>query len=185
MRHRETKRISRLLSLILRHEPEKIGIALDDAGWVDTAVLLAALRASGYDVDRSCLEEIVAASDKKRFAFNNDATRIRANQGHSVEVDLKLESIVPPEFLWHGTVDRFLDSIRATGLEKRERHHVHLSADTSTASAVGSRRGKPVLLRVHSAEMHRDGMAFFRSENGVWLTGHVPPHYIDFPGSSS
>ncbi|MGC4013114.1 MAG: RNA 2'-phosphotransferase [Luteolibacter sp.] len=181
MRELDPKRISKLLSLVLRHEPEKIGITLDSAGWVETTVLLTALRDRGHDIDRPLLEKIVETSDKKRFAFNEDGTRIRANQGHSVKVDLELQSQAPPETLWHGTVDRFLDSIRTSGLEKRERHHVHLSADTATASIVGSRRGRPVLLQIRAAEMHHDGLLFFCSENGVWLIEHVPARYIDFP----
>jgi len=181
MKRLDSKRTSKLLSLILRHEPGKIGIALDDAGWVDTSRLLRALNDHGYDVDRGYLERIVTTCEKKRFAFSEDGTRIRANQGHSVEIDLKLDPIMPPDILWHGTVDHFLDSIRTTGLEKRARHHVHLSADTSTATIVGERRGQPVLLCVRSGDMHRDGLLFFRSENGVWLTDHVPPRYIGFP----
>ncbi|BCU76535.1 RNA 2'-phosphotransferase [Luteolibacter sp. LG18] len=172
---------SKLLSMVLRHQPRMIGISLDKAGWVDTAVLLAALQRHGHQVDRAYLEEIVATSDKKRFAFNEDGSRIRASQGHSLTVDLELAPQVPPETLWHGTVDYFLDSIRATGLEKRQRHHVHLSADTATATIVGERRGKPVLLRIRAAAMHREGLRFFRSDNGVWLTDHVPPRYIAFP----
>jgi len=175
------ERVSKLLSLVLRHEPGKIGLALDEAGWVETEALLAALQKHGHGVDRALLESVVANSDKKRFAFSEDHMRIRANQGHSVVVDLQLEAVTPPEVLWHGTVDRSLDSIRTSGLQKRQRHHVHLSADISTATVVGSRRGKPVILRVRAAEMNREGLRFFRSENGVWLTDHVPARYIEFP----
>lgn len=172
---------SKFLSLVLRHKPETIGVTLDAEGWIDVQALLEAMGRHGHALTRPDLERLVRESDKQRFALSEDGTRIRANQGHSVEVDLGLTPQTPPEKLYHGTVDRFLDSIRATGLEKRQRHHVHLSADIATASKVGERRGKPVLLEISSGHMHREGHRFFLSENGVWLVDHVPTQFILMP----
>lgn len=124
------------------------------------------------------LEKVVADNDKQRFSFSDDGQKIRANQGHSVQVDLKLEPQTPPDILYHGNVERFLESIRQEGLIPGSRQHVHLSADTKTATAVGSRRGKPIILEIAAAQMHRDGYHFFISQNGVWLTDKVPPEYI-------
>lgn len=175
------KDISRFLSLVLRHDPAKIGITLDEHGWTDCGELIEASARHGVSFDRQTLEEVVRTNDKQRFSLSDDGRRIRANQGHSVIVNLALESKVPPVLLYHGTVDRFLDSIRATGLQKGERHHVHLSADLKTASKVGARRGRPVILVVRSEEMAALGHPFYLSENGVWLTDVVPPEFIDFP----
>jgi putative RNA 2'-phosphotransferase len=172
-------RISKLLSLVLRHEPERIGIVLDEHGWTDVDALLAACGAHGAAITRAELEEVVATSDKQRFALSEDRARIRANQGHSVDVDLDLEPAAPPARLYHGTIDRFVASIRKQGLVRGERHHVHLSADVETAIKVGGRRGKPVVLTVRADEM--TDHTFFRSANGVWLVDHVPPELIDFP----
>lgn len=172
---------SKFLSLVLRHEPERIGITLDDAGWTDVNVLLAAAAAHGVAVTREELEQIVASSDKQRFALSPDGARIRANQGHSVPVELGLAPLAPPMLLYHGTPSRFVDSIRATGLRKGERHHVHLSADAETARIVGSRRGPPVILIVRAADMAAAGHVFYRSENGVWLVDHVPPAFLEIP----
>jgi putative RNA 2'-phosphotransferase len=172
---------SKFLSLVLRHEPARIGIALDSAGWTDVDALLAASAAHGVAITRDELVQIVATSDKQRFALSPDGARIRANQGHSVEVELELAPATPPAILYHGTVDRFLDSIRAQGLIKGERHHVHLSADLATAQKVGGRRGKPVVLAVRAAEMVAAGHPFYVSENGVWLTDAVPVTFVDFP----
>ncbi len=172
---------SKFLSLVLRHEPEAAGVTLDDAGWVDVDTLLAGCVAHGKLIDREQLERVVAGSDKQRFAFNEDRTRIRANQGHSVEVDLQYEPRTPPEILYHGTATRFLDSIRAQGLLKMERHHVHLSAETKVTTQVGERHGTPVLLVIRAQEMHRAGHTFFCSTNGVWLVDAVPVSYIEFP----
>jgi putative RNA 2'-phosphotransferase len=178
-----SKKTSKFLSLVLRHEPERIGITLGDAGWTNVDALLAASALHGVTITRDELAEIVRSSDKQRFALSADGTQIRANQGHSVEVDLKLEPTPPPATLYHGTVDRLhvLDSIRAKGLIKGERHHVHLSADTETAGKVGSRRGKPVLLEVRADAMADAGHVFYCSANGVWLVESVPPEFIDFP----
>ena len=169
---------SKFLSLVLRHQPEVIGVSLDSNGWIDVDVLLEAMTRHGKQLSREDLGRLVRESDKQRFALSEDGKRIRANQGHSVEVDLALTPQTPPEILYHGTVDRFLDSILATGLRKGERHHVHLSADVETAQKVGGRRGKPILLNILSGDMHRAGHLFFLSDNGVWLVDHVPTQFI-------
>lgn len=170
---------SKFLSYVLRHKPEEIGIELDAAGWVDVGELLAKASASGRPIAREQLERIVATNDKKRFAFNENRTRIRASQGHSVDVELGYSSAVPPEILYHGTADRFLASIRKSGLQKQSRQHVHLSATTDTASAVGQRHGRLVILTIRAGEMHRAGFEFFLSANNVWLTDSVPVRFID------
>ncbi|HVT79478.1 MAG TPA: RNA 2'-phosphotransferase [Phycisphaerae bacterium] len=177
---RATK-ISKFLSLVLRHKPEEIGITLDEHGWVDVTDLRIAMDRHGRTVSREELEHVVATNDKKRFAFSDDGTRIRASQGHSVEVDLKLEPVVPPEMLFHGTATRFVEAIRREGLKKMSRQHVHLSADEATASKVGVRHGKLVILRVKAGEMHRAGHAFYLSANGVWLVEAVGVEWIEFP----
>jgi putative RNA 2'-phosphotransferase len=174
-------RISRFLSLVLRHEPQNIGITLDTAGWVDVRTLLDAMATHGNPIGEAELREVVHTNDKKRFAFSEDGQRIRASQGHSVPVDLGYSPATPPAVLYHGTVDQFLVSIRQTGLKPGQRHHVHLSPDEPTAIKVGQRRGKPVILRIDAARMHADGHSFLQSANGVWLTDHVPPAYITFP----
>lgn len=171
--------VSKFLSYVLRHHPEAVGVTLDPEGWIAIDELLAALAAHGRALTRAELEEVVATSDKKRFAL--DRERIRANQGHSIEVDLALAPQAPPEVLFHGTVDRFLESIRAKGLLKGQRTHVHLSADLDTAKKVGARRGKPVILEIDAAAMLTAGHVFFRSDNGVWLVETVPASYIRFP----
>jgi putative RNA 2'-phosphotransferase len=170
---------SKFLSLLLRHEPERIGIELDEAGWTEVDGLLDALHGHGVDLTRDELEDIVAASDKQRFAFSADRTKIRANQGHSVQVELGLPSEQPPAVLYHGTIDAALPGIRAQGLLKGQRHHVHLSADIETAKRVGGRRGKPVVLAIKAKEMSAAGHTFLRSANGVWLVDHVPAKFIE------
>ena len=173
--------LSKFLSLVLRHEPQRIGLVFDDAGWISVDELLRACVTHGTAISLADLERIVATSDKKRFAFNPAATHIRANQGHSVAVDLRYEARIPPPQLFHGTATRFLDSIRVQGLTKQGRHHVHLSADSVTATSVGQRHGKPAVLNVRAGEMHRDGHVFFLSDNGVWLVDYVPSSYLEFP----
>lgn len=169
-------RTSKFLSLVLRHEPEKIGLQLDPQGWVPIDELLS--RAAPHlPLTQELLHEVVRTSDKQRFAISEDGTRIRANQGHSVPVELGLAPQVPPEQLYHGTATRFLDSIRKQGLLRGDRHHVHLSA-TETAVKVGARHGQPVVLIVNAGDMHRAGHVFFRSDNGVWLVEHVPPSFL-------
>lgn len=172
------KRIGKYISLILRHEPAKVGLVLDDAGWASVDDLLAGLAKNGKRLSFDSLRDIVETNDKQRYSFNEDMTRIRANQGHSLNLDLKLEVAEPPEVLYHGTATRFLTDINEKGLLKRNRHHVHLSAEKTTAENVGRRHGKPVILAVSAGAMHRHGFEFYCSENGVWLTDHVPPKYF-------
>ena len=176
----DARRASKFLSLVLRHEPERIGITLDDAGWTDVDALLTALDAHGLALTRAELDAIVASSDKQRFALSPDGARIRANQGHSVDVELGLEAVTPPDVLYHGTVDAALSGIRAQGLLKGQRHHVHLSADIETAKKVGGRRGTPVVLVIDARAMAAAGHTFYRSANGVWLVEHVPAQFIGF-----
>ncbi len=168
----------RFLSLILRHKPEVVGLSLDENGWVAVDTLLAAIEAHNRSLTREELDEIVATNNKKRFAFSEDGKRIRARQGHSLAVDLGLQPRTPPPVLYHGTAVRFLSSIQEKGLQKMNRQHVHLSATEETAHNVGSRHGKPVILRVDAKAMHAAGFTFFLSENGVWLTEHVPTSYL-------
>ena len=171
-------RLSKFLSLVLRHDPARIGIVLDDAGWTDVEALLAACAAHGVTITRAQLDDLVATSDKQRYALSDDRTRIRANQGHSVPVSLGLPPTPPPETLYHGTVDAALPGIRAEGIVKGSRHDVHLSADLATATKVGGRRGKAVILTIRAGAMAEAGHVFYRSENGVWLTEHVPAQFI-------
>ena len=170
--------MSKRLSFVLRHRPDSVGITLDAAGWVDVPELLAALAGHGLPLTRADLERVVATNDKRRFAFDETRTRIRASQGHSVAVSLGYEPAAPPAELFHGTVERFLQAILREGLHAGNRHAVHLSPDVATARAVGARRGRPVVLRVDSAAMAADGWTFSRSANGVWLVDSVPPSYL-------
>jgi putative RNA 2'-phosphotransferase len=176
MNDQRTKRISKYLARHLRHDPARIGISLDPQGWVGVDELLAAAARDGFRFSRAELEHVVATNDKRRYAL--DGERIRASQGHSVAVDLGLAAVEPPAFLFHGTVARFLSAIRAEGLKPMARHHVHLSPDRETATRVGARRGRPVILTVDAGAMHRAGHVFHRSENGVWLTDAVPPGFL-------
>jgi putative RNA 2'-phosphotransferase len=171
-------KVSKYLSKHLRHEPERLGLTLESGGWVRVEELLAACTAHRFPVSRAELDEVVARNDKQRFSFDPTGNLIRANQGHSVEVDLELEQVEPPAVLYHGTPAGNVEVILRTGLAKMARHHVHLSADVETAGRVGARRGRPVILVVDAAAMHRDGHAFYRSANGVWLTDAVPPAYL-------
>lgn len=177
----ENVRLSKFLSLVLRHRPERIGLRLDEAGWADVEVLLRQANRAGVPLSRETLRRVVAENDKQRFAFSSDGRKIRANQGHSIPVDLQLAPTSPPAVLYHGTARRFLDAIRRDGLMPRRRTHVHLSGDAETALAVGRRHGSPVVLTIKAQEMERDGYVFFRAANGVWLTKAVPPAYIGFP----
>jgi putative RNA 2'-phosphotransferase len=169
---------SRRLSYVLRHRPDAIGITLDRAGWVAVDELLAALARHGTALSRAELEAIVVASDKQRFAMSADGSRIRAQQGHSVAVELGHELAAPPAILYHGTVARFLPSIRQRGILPGKRHHVHLSATADTAGQVGARRGRPVILEIDAAAMAADGHHFWITPNQVWLTETVPPGYL-------
>jgi putative RNA 2'-phosphotransferase len=180
MNDKEMTRASKFLSLILRHEPDRVGLKLGDAGWVDVKELLQAVNRHGVSLTLDQLAHVVATSDKERFAFSEDGRRIRANQGHSIAVDLRYQPQVPPEFLYHGTAIRFLPGIRRHGLQRMQRHDVHLSAETKVTVQVGSRHGKPALLIIRSGDMHRAGHVFTCSANGVWLVKHVPPEFIDF-----
>lgn len=180
MTEKEIIRTSKFLSLILRHEPERVGLKLGEAGWVGVDELLQAVNANGVALTIEQLQNIVATSDKKRYAFSEDGQRIRASQGHSVEVDLQYPPQTPPEILYHGTATRFLDGIRQDGLQRMERHDVHLSAETKVTLQVGGRHGKPVLLTIRAGDMHRAGFVFRCSANGVWLVDHVPPKFIEF-----
>ncbi|MEO6253169.1 MAG: RNA 2'-phosphotransferase [Ferruginibacter sp.] len=174
------KHISKFLSLVLRHKPEEIDLKLDSNGWADTDVLIEKLKNRGFDIDFELLEEVVTGNDKQRFSFNEDYSAIRANQGHSVDIDLALDPAKPPEQLYHGTVAKFIETIKTGGLQKMSRQHVHLSRDIETAKKVGARRGKPVILVIDSGKMSDDGYVFYVSENGVWLTEQVPVKYISF-----
>ena len=174
-------RVSKYLSKYLRHAPDELGLTLQPGGWVPVDDLLSAAGRHGFPISYDELVECVETNDKQRYSFDGTGDLIRANQGHSVEVDLQLERREPPEVLYHGTVERFLPSILAEGLDKGRRHHVHLSKDLETARKVGARRGQPVILEVESGRMHRDGHKFFVSANGVWLTDAVPPGYLSRP----
>ncbi|HXI71465.1 MAG TPA: RNA 2'-phosphotransferase [Verrucomicrobiae bacterium] len=181
MNEKETKHASKFLSLVLRHEPERIGLKLGAAGWVGVTELLEAVNRHGVALTLDQLKHVVATSNKKRFAFSDDGSQIRANQGHSVEVDLQYPPETPPEILYHGTATRFLDGIRQDGLQRMERHDVHLSAETKVTIQVGGRHGKPALLIIRAGDMHRAGHVFRRSANGVWLVNQVPSQFIEFP----
>ncbi len=183
MTEKEIIKTSKFLSLILRHEPEVVGLKLGEAGWVPVNELLEAVNRHGTSLTLDELKHIVATSDKKRFALSEDGLRIRASQGHSVEVDLQYPPQTPPEILYHGTATRFLDGIRKDGLQKMRRHDVHLSAETKVTVQVGSRHGKPALLTIRAGDMHRAGFIFRCSANGVWLVNQVPPEFIEFPAS--
>jgi putative RNA 2'-phosphotransferase len=171
-------RLSKFLSQHLRHQPQAIGLVLQEGGWVNVADLLAACAAHGHPLTRDELEDLVEDNDKQRFAFDEAGQRIRAQQGHSVEVDLQLTPAEPPAVLYHGTVPAALPAIRAAGLQKMKRHHVHLSPDEATARRVGQRRGRPTLLAVDAAALHAAGGVFYKSGNGVWLVDSVPPQYL-------
>src|SRR3954469_5372310 len=181
MDERRIVKVSKYLSKHLRHQPERIGLTLDEGGWVEIDTLITAAGCHGFRFTREELDHVVAANDKKRFAV--EGSRIRASQGHSIEVDLGLPPATPPPYLYHGTVAGNLDAIRAEGLRPMNRHDVHLSADHETATRVGARRGRPVVLPVDAAAMHRDGHVFHVSANGVWLTKAVPPRYLRFSDS--
>ncbi|MBK4217202.1 RNA 2'-phosphotransferase [Paracoccus caeni] len=172
---------SKLLSLVLRHSPERAHVTLGPGGWVSVTELLAGLEKAGHPLNIDQLHQIVAESDKKRFTISEDGKQIRAAQGHSVAVDLGLEPTTPPAILWHGTAVNNLDQIMAEGLHPRSRQHVHLSADLETTLKVGQRHGKPVALQIDAAAMHRAGLVFWQADNRVWLTDHVPPTFISRP----
>lgn len=174
-------RVSRFLSWVLRHEPGAVGLSLDAEGYAAVDALLAACAAHGHPITRDELARIVRDNDKQRFAFSDDGTRLRASQGHSVDVELGYTAMTPPPRLYHGTVERFLPSIRARGLLPGERQYVQLSAQRETAIEVGRRRGSPVVLTIGAAAMAAAGFAFYLSANGVWMTREVPASFLTFP----
>lgn len=175
----DDKTLSKTMSLWLRHRPDAAGLTLDPAGWTDTDSVLAALAAKRIDCDQARLLAVVEGSDKQRFELSADGARIRARQGHSVEVELGWPQAEPPELLYHGTVERFLPAIRAEGLKPMRRHHVHLSPDEATATVVGARRGEAVILTVRAGAMAAAGHVFFLTGNGVWLTDRVPVEFLE------
>ena len=178
MNDKRLKTVSKFLSLHLRHAPHEIGLTLEPGGWVTIDALIAGAQKKGFPIAREELDRVVADSDKQRFAIDVSGLLIRANQGHSVEVDLQLAPAEPPAELFHGTGSGSVEAILAGGLERRARHHVHLSPDTETATRVGQRHGKPVVLVIDAAKMRADGHTFFCSANGVWLVDEVPPQYL-------
>ena len=176
---RRMRNTSKFISLILRHNPQVIGITLDEHGWADVKELIDGVnRSEGHYLDQEILEEIVRTDEKQRYSFNEDHTLIRANQGHSIPVDVELEKRIPPDILWHGTGEKYVTSIKEHGLLPKTRLYVHLSSDIETAKKVGSRHGKPVIFRVDCRKMVQDGYAFFLSANNVWLTEEVPAAYL-------
>lgn len=177
-KRKDLDRVSKFISLILRHQPEAVGITLDEHGWADVDSLIAGIRKTRV-FDREMLEEIVETDNKKRYSFSEDKRLIRANQGHSILVDVELLVAVPPEILYHGTGRKYVESIDRTGLIPKGRLYVHLSGDVDTARKVGSRHGRPVVYRIKSGQMQGDGYVFYRSVNGVWLTNDVPVRYLE------
>ena len=172
------KNTSKFISLILRHKPEIIGITLDEHGWANVSELISGVNET-HPLDMEILERIVTEDEKQRYSFNEDKTLIRANQGHSIPVDVELEEVTPPDILYHGTGEKYTAAIDVQGLIPKSRLYVHLSGDIDTARKVGSRHGKPVIYAVKSGEMHRDGTVFYKSVNGVWLTGLVNTKYLE------
>lgn len=173
-------KLSVFISLILRHKPETINITLDEHGWVNVDELINGINSSDhYNINMEILEEIVRTDNKQRYSFNEDKTLIRANQGHSIPVDVELEEKVPPEFLYHGTAEKYVESIDKNGLIPKSRLYVHLSKDRETAVNVGKRHGDVVIYMINSGQMFKDGYVFYKSVNGVWLTKEVPSIYLD------
>ncbi|WP_443749172.1 RNA 2'-phosphotransferase [Asticcacaulis solisilvae] len=175
----DDKTISKFLSLVLRHQPETIGLMLDEAGWTDLSELVEKTRAHGKAITEDDVRRIAANCEKQRFSFSPDGLRIRAAQGHSVTVELGLKAVTPPDILFHGTATRFADAIRTEGLKPQARQQVHLSGDEETALKVGQRHGKPIIFRVAAGRMQAEGFAFFQADNGVWLTDTVPPQFLE------
>lgn len=182
---RSLTKTSKFLSYVLRHKPESLSLSLDPQGWVNVDELVRAARRHGRSLDRRHLEQVVRQDQKTRFSFSEDGTRIRANYGHSVPVDLKLPAAEPPAHLYHGTAARFVGAIREQGLIAGSRQHVHLSPDGASARQVGSRHGRAVVLVVEAAAMHDDHYRFYQTESGIWLTNRVPSAYIRFPDEPS
>lgn len=178
---KQFKEAGRHLSLILRHQPESIGLRLDEFGWASIDEIATLTADAELPLTRALILRLVAENDKRRYLMSDDGERVRANQGHSVQVDLGLEGVQPPEYLFHGTTMAAVPAIRAEGISRMTRQHVHLSADEETATRVGSRHGESTVLRILAGDMSRDGKVFFRSANGVWLIDDVPVQYIVFP----
>lgn len=176
---KEKNKFSKFLSLVLRHKPEEIGLILDNEGWVDVNELINKINKVEVTLTFENLKEVVDTNDKKRFVFSDDFSKIRANQGHSITVDLKLKPVTPPVILYHGTAEKNIVSILEKGILKQDRNYVHLSADIGTATKVGMRYGKPVIIKVLALEMYEKGYVFYRSENNVWLTDFVPKKFIN------
>jgi putative RNA 2'-phosphotransferase len=178
MDEKQVKHLSKFISLVLRHRPDIIGLSLDENGWANTNELLEKMNNDKKEIDLPLLEFIVSTNAKQRFSFNTDGSMIRANQGHSVDIDLQLQPARPPVHLFHGTAIQFVPSILETGIQKGSRQHVHLSSDLDTAKQVGSRHGKPAIFQINSGQMVEDGFVFYLSENKVWLTDNVPAQYL-------
>lgn len=172
-------KLSVFISLVLRHRPDAANISLDEHGWANVDELIRGISDTGRTINMELLEEIVRTDNKQRYSFNEDKTLIRANQGHSIPVDVELEEKQPPQYLYHGTAERFLDAIMAEGLKPMSRLYVHLSKDAETAVKVGKRHGKPVVLKIKAEEMEKDGIRFYLSRNNVWLTKYVDKKYIE------
>ena len=179
MNEKSKKKISKFLSLVLRHKPDAVGVELDENGWIDVKILRKACAENGRSFTRAELEEVVETNDKKRFSFDETGTKIRANQGHSIEIELELEEKTPPKFLYHGTAEKNLGKIYESGLKKMKRHHVHLSDNTETAKSVGTRYGKPILFQIETEKMLAEDFKFYVSANGVWLIDEVPPKFLE------
>lgn len=178
MNEKQNKKISKFLSLVLRHKPETLQLKLDENGWAIVDELIDQLNKHGLCLNFAVLDYVVQTNSKKRFAFNNDKSKIRASQGHSLSIDLNYIAQKPPDKLYHGTSERFIASILKTGIDKRQRHHVHLSSEIATALQVGRRHGKALILEILSAKMQSKGHEFYLSENKVWLTDYVPIEFI-------
>ncbi len=173
---RKLIKISKYLSYLLRHKPWAIGLDLDDNGWADVDELIE--KTTDFKLTKELINIVVETNDKQRFSLSEDGCRIKANQGHSIDIDLGLEPVEPPELLFHGTAERFMERIEKQGLGKQKRHHVHLSESVAVAKAVGGRYGKPVLLKIDTRKMVEDGFVFYKTANNVWLVDHVPPEYM-------
>lgn len=179
--NRRLLRISKFLSLVLRHKPQTVGLSLDQGGWAKVDEVLDKAKETGVSVTRELLQQVVKQSEKQRFSLTEDGLRIRANYGHSIPVDLGLEPLMPPEFLFHGTAKHSLDSIERQGIVPKKRNYVHLSPDKHTAVRVGKRHGKAIVLIIQAGRMYEHGFQFFRSVKGIWLTEKIPSEYIIFP----
>lgn len=177
--------LGKFISLILRHDPKIINITLDENGWGNVDELIKGINKKGMHIDFNTLERMVYENNKQRYSFNDDKTKIRANQGHSIKVDIELDEKIPPEYLYHGTATRFIDSIMESGVQKQSRQFVHLSTDLNTAYSVGKRHGKPIALKINAKVMFEDGYKFYLSKNAVWLTEFVPSKYISVVGGSN